>query len=171
MTRPYSQDLRKRVVGAVERGEMSRRQAAAHYGVGISTAIKWVRRWRRTGSVSAGKVGGYRPKKLVGPWRLWLLDRCRSGGFTLRGLVGELAERGLKVNYRVVWEFVHAEGFSHKKRRWSPANRTAPMWRAGARSGCVTATGSIPPAWSSLMRPGPRPTWHRSAAGRRAAKG
>jgi hypothetical protein len=26
--------------------------------------------------------------------------------FTLRGLVGELAERGLKVDYRVVWAFV-----------------------------------------------------------------
>jgi putative transposase len=171
MTQAYSKDLRERVVGAVERGEMSRRQAAAHYGVGISTAIKWVQRLRRTGSVEAGKIGGYRPKKLMGRWRLWLLERCRNGDFTLRGLVGELAERGLKVNYRVVWEFVHAEGFSHKKRRWSPANRTAPMWRAGARSGCVTATGSILHGWSSSMRPGPRQTWHRCVAGRRAVKG
>ena len=115
MTRPYSNDLRTRVVGAVERGEMSCRQAAAHYDVGISTAIRWVRRLRRTGSVSPDKIGGYRPKKLIGPWRLWLLDRCRDGGFTLRGLVVELAERGLKVDYRVVWAFVHAEQLSHKK--------------------------------------------------------
>ena len=117
MTRPYSSDLRERVVGSVERGELSRRQAAVHYGVGISTAIKWVQRLRRTGSVSPGKIGGYRPKKLIGPWRLWLLERCRSGAFTLRGLVGELAERGLKVDYRVVWAFVHAEKLGHKKRR------------------------------------------------------
>ena len=117
MTRPYSNDLRERVVGAVERGEMSRRQAAAHYGVGISTAIKWVQRVHRTGSVSPDKIGGYRPKKLIGPWRSWLLDRCRSSDFTLRGLVAELAEQGLKVDYRVVWEFVHAEKLSHKKRR------------------------------------------------------
>ena len=117
MTRPYSNDLRERVVGAVERGEMSRRQAASHYGVGISTAIKWVLRLRRTGSVSPSKIGGYRPKKLIGSWRLWLLERCRGGDFTLRSLVAELAERGLKVDYRVVWEFVHAEKLSHKKRR------------------------------------------------------
>ena len=117
MSRPYSNDLRERVVGAVERGEMSRRQAAAHYGVGISTAIKWVQRLHRTGSVSPSKIGGYRPKKLIGSWRTWLLDRCRGDDFTLRGLVGELAERGLKVDYRVVWEFVHAEKLSHKKRR------------------------------------------------------
>ena len=94
MTRPYSNDLRERVVGAVERGELSCRQAAAHYGVGISTAIKWVQRLRRTGSVSPSKIGGYRPKKLIGSWRLWLLDRCRGGDFTLRGLVAELAEPG-----------------------------------------------------------------------------
>jgi putative transposase len=117
MTRPYSNDLRERVVGAVSRGELSCRQAARHYDVGISTAIRWVRRLRRTGSVSPDKIGGYRPKKLIGPWRLWLLERCRGGDFTLRGLVAELAERGLKVDYRVVWGFVHAEQLSHKKRR------------------------------------------------------
>ena len=109
MTRPCSNDLRERVVGTVERGELSCRQAAAHYGVGISTAIKWVQRLRRTGSVSPSKIGGYRLKKLIGSWRLWLLERCRGGDFTLRGLVAELAERGLKVDYRVVWGFVRAE--------------------------------------------------------------
>ena len=54
---------------------------------------------------------------MIGPWRVWLLGRCRSGEFTLRGLVAELAARGLMVDYRVVWEFVHAEKLSHKKRR------------------------------------------------------
>jgi len=117
MTHPYSDDLRERVVGAVERGELSCRQAAAHYDVGLSTAIRWVQRMRRTGRVSPDKIGGYRPKKLIGAWRTWLLERCRSGEFTLRGLVVELAERGLKVDYRVVWAFVHAEKLSHKKRR------------------------------------------------------
>jgi putative transposase len=41
--------------------------------------------------------------------------------------VGELAERGLKVDYRSVWEFVHAEGLTYKKRRWSRASAPAPM--------------------------------------------
>jgi putative transposase len=117
MARPYSNDLRERVVGAVERGELSRRQAAARYGVGISTAIKWVQRLHHTGSVSPGKMGGHRPKKLSGAWRTWLLERCQGRDFTLRGLVAELGERGLKVDYRSVWEFVHAEKLSHKKRR------------------------------------------------------
>ena len=33
----------------------------------------------------------------------------------MRGLVAELAERGLKVDYWAVWNFVHAEKLSFKK--------------------------------------------------------
>lgn len=117
MARPYSNDLRERVVASVERDGLSRREAAARFGVGASTAVKWVQRVRKTGSVDPGQMGGHRPKKLSGAWREWLLGRCREDDFTLRGLVVELAERGLKVDYRSVWEFVHAEKLSHKKRR------------------------------------------------------
>jgi putative transposase len=117
MARPYSMDLRERVVGVVEREGLSRRQAAARFGVGIKTVIDWVRRFRETGSLAAKRMGGHRPKKISGTHRDWLLQRCRNEDFTLRGLVAELAERGLRVDYRVVWSFVHAEKLSHKKRR------------------------------------------------------
>jgi putative transposase len=117
MGKPYSVDLRERVVRAVIKGGLSCHQAAAQFGVAISTAINWVRRFRDTGSVEPDQVGGYRPKKISGAHRDWLVQRCRKADFTLRGLVAELAERGLKVDYRTVWEFVHAEKLSHKKRR------------------------------------------------------
>ena len=116
MARPYSLDLRERVIAAVEREGLSRRQAATRFGVGIKTAIDWVQRFRSTGSVAALPMGGQRPKKIVGEHRDWLVRRCRSD-FTLRGLVAELAERGLQVDYHTMWTFVHAEGLSHKKRR------------------------------------------------------
>ena len=86
-------------------------------GWGISTAILWVQRFRQTGSVEPDQIGGYKPKKISGRHRDWLVERCRTADFTLRGLVAELAERGLKVDYRTVWDFVHAEKLSHKKRR------------------------------------------------------
>jgi putative transposase len=117
MGRAHSVDLRERVVGAVCKGGLSCHPAAVQFGVGISTAILWVQRFRRTGSVEPDQIGGYKPKKISGPHRDWLLQRCRKADFTLRGLVAELAERGLKVDYRTVWEFVHAEKLSHKKRR------------------------------------------------------
>ena len=116
MARPLSIDLRERVVDAVVRGGLSCRKAAAGFGVGESTAIAWVARFRETGSVAPGQMGGHRPKKLIGGWREWLLERCRGRDFTLRGLVAELAERGMQVDYRTVWAFVHAEGLTHKKR-------------------------------------------------------
>jgi putative transposase len=98
--------------------------------VGISTAINWVKRLRETGSVAPGKMGGHKPKAISGERRLWLLQRMEDGDFTLRGLVAELAEHGLKVDYRSVWEFVHAEKLSFKKKRggW----RTRPSRRRAA---------------------------------------
>ena len=115
MARPYSDDLRERVVAAVERGGMSRNEAASLFGVAVNTAINWVARWRRTGSVAAGQMGGHKPRTLSGAHRDWLIERCRTGDFTIRGLVGELAERGVKVDYHSVWDFVHAENLSFKK--------------------------------------------------------
>lgn len=117
MGKPYSLDLRERVVRAVEEDGLSRHKAAERFGVSVSSAIKWVRRFHLTGSVAPGQMGGHRPKKIVGAHRDWLVARCTAGDFTLKGLVGELADRGLKVDYRTVWSFVHAEGLSFKKKR------------------------------------------------------
>ena len=126
MGKPYSLDLRTRVVAAIE-GGMSRNQAAKQFGVAISTAITWMRRVKETGSVSPGKMGGHKPKAISGEHAVWLAQRIRNGDFVLRGLVGELGERGLKVDYRSVWEFVHAEKPSFKKKRGG--------WRAGSSRG------------------------------------
>lgn len=134
MGKPYSMDLRERVVGAVEREGLSRRQAAARFGVSYSSAIAWVSRYRRTGSVAPGQMGGHKPKKIAGGHRDWLLARCRERDFTLRGLVAELAERGLKVDYRSVWNFVHAEKLSFKKNR---ARQRTGSSRRGAPAAAV----------------------------------
>jgi transposase len=100
---------------AVLNGGMSRNQAAKQFGVGISTAINWVKRQQETGSVAPGQMGGHKPKAISGEHQVFVLQRIKDGDFTLRGLVAELAERGLKVDYRSVWEFVHAEKLSFKK--------------------------------------------------------
>src|SRR3974377_2378447 len=104
MGKPYSMDLRERGVAAVA-GGMSRNRAAKQFGIGISTGISGVRRLVETGSIAPGKMGGHKPKASSGQHREWLLRRIKGGDFTLRGLVSELAARGLKVDYRSVWEF------------------------------------------------------------------
>jgi transposase len=134
MGKPYSIDLRERVVAAVQTGGLSCNQAAKQFGVGISTAINWVKRWRQTGNIAPGKMGGHKPKAISGEHRFWLLQRIKDGDFTLRGLVAELAGRGLKVDYRSVWEFVHAEKLSFKKKRGGWRTRSS---RRRAATGAV----------------------------------
>ena len=117
MAKPLSMDLRARVVAAVEEDGLSRRAAASRFGVGVSTAIDWVRRFRDTGSAAPGQMGGHKPKALRDAHESWLRQRLGERQFTLRGLVAEFAERGLKVDYRSIWNFVHAEKLSFKKNR------------------------------------------------------
>ena len=115
MGKPYSIDLRERAVAAVLKEGLSRHELAARFGIAPSTVINWVRRFGETGSVAPGQMGGRKPKAIAGEHAAFLARRVRDGAFTLRGLVGELAARGLKADYRSVWNFVHAEKLSFKK--------------------------------------------------------
>lgn len=114
MSRPYSMDLRERAVARVLAGE-SVRSVAAKLSVSAASVVRWSQRHRRTGSAAPGKIGGHR-RPVLGGHRDWLIERAKTD-FTLRGLVAELAERGVKVDYVQVWRFVHAEGLSFKKKR------------------------------------------------------
>ena len=100
MGRPYSIDLRERVVALVLEGGQSRNKAARHFAVAVSTVESWVKRYQETGSVEPGQMGGHKPKAIRGDHEAFLTRRVREGAFTLRGLVRELAGRGLKVDYR-----------------------------------------------------------------------
>jgi putative transposase len=124
MARPYSLDLRERAVARVEAGE-SVRFVARVLNISPSSVVKWWQRFKATGSPAAGKMGGYRPRVLVGEHAAFLRERIAQGGFTLRSLVAELAGRGLKVDYRTVWAFVHREGLSFKKNRSAKRAREA----------------------------------------------
>jgi transposase len=132
MARAYSIDLRERVIFAIQSG-MSCHQAAAQFRVAVSTAVRWAQQFRSTGSAAPGRMGGHRPKGIRGEHRDWLIKRCQSSDFTLRGLIVELAERGLKVGYRSVWTFVHAEGLSYKKKPHRPRTGSS-RHRAAARA-------------------------------------
>lgn len=112
MTRPYSMDLRDRALARVLAGE-SVRSVATTLSISAATVVRWSQRYRALGSAAPGKIGGHKVGILT-DHRDWLLERVKSD-FTLRGLVAELAERGVKVDYVQVWRFAHAEGLSFKK--------------------------------------------------------
>lgn len=133
MTKAISMDLRSRAMVRLSAGESVRAVAAA-LSVAPSSVVKWSLRLRRTGSVAPGKIGGYVPAKIRGEHRDWLIARTAAEAFTLRGLVAELAERGLTVDYRTMWKFVHAHGLSFKKNR---AGERAGPHRRGAQTAAL----------------------------------
>ena len=128
MGRPYSMDLRQRVVDAIDAG-MSCREAAGHFDIGISTAIHWAKRQADTGSAAALPMGTTHPYSLAGEAD-WLRARlAQKPDITLRALLAELHERRVNVSYHPVWHFVHHAGLSFKKK---PARQRARAARRGA---------------------------------------
>ena len=115
MSRPYSLDLRERVVSAVAGGS-SCRQVARRFEISVASVVKWSQRHRRTGSAAAKPMGGRRPFAAAGQ-RDWLLLRiAEKPDLTLRGLVDELGERGVTVSYYAVWNLLQHEGITFKKK-------------------------------------------------------
>ena len=114
MARPYSIDLRDRVVASVGSGRTCRATAAL-FGVSVSSVVKWSQRFRTTGSAAAYWMGGHRRRVLAGE-RDWLLARlAEKPDLTLRALVAELVERGVPASYGAVWRLLKAEGITVKK--------------------------------------------------------
>jgi transposase len=125
MAGALSQDLRDRVIDAVVEGGMSRRGAAARFGVSESVAIKWVERFERTGSRTAGQMGGHKRLKLD-PHREFLAAcHAEKPDVTLQALCDRLrAERGVKADTSLMSRFLRRMGLTPKKRRWLRGNRT-----------------------------------------------
>jgi transposase len=126
MPKPYSQDLRDRVIDAVERGEMSRRAAARRYEISESVAIKWLERVERDGWREPVGHGGHRASKLM-PHRDFLqAARTEKTDVTLQALCDRLsAERGVKADTSMMSRFFRKIGVTFKKRPLSRASRTA----------------------------------------------
>lgn len=119
MTRPLSNDLRERVVAAIEAGE-SCRSVAVRFGIAVSSAVKWSQRYRSSGSVAPGKMGGHR-KRILEPHRAFIVERInQTPHVSLHGLKEELAARGVKVSHDTVWQFLRREGLRFKKNTVRP---------------------------------------------------
>jgi transposase len=122
----YSEDLRIRVIAAVECGA-SRRAAAAQFGVGVSSAIRWVAAFRETGRTSALLQGGdTRREKIEDHADLLLAAMDETPDTSLeeyRALL--LRERGVSFAASTVWRFFHRRRITVKKRPPMRASRHA----------------------------------------------
>ena len=116
MTKPLDPDLRRRVAAAVDAGA-SCRSVAARFDVSESAVIKLMRRYRATGSLAPGKIGGHR-RPILEAERGWLMQRiAEQADITVRALTDELAERGIVVSHVSVWNLLRRENQTHKKKR------------------------------------------------------
>ena len=113
----YSNDLRVRVIQVVESGAAAR-AAARQFVIGDSTAIRWVKRWRETGSVEAKSIKGQSRSPLK-RHEEWLLDLVRQEpDLTLEEIQRRLLdERQQKAGIGSVWRFFDRHGISFKKKR------------------------------------------------------
>ena len=136
--RPYSDDLRERVVTAVA-GGCSRRAAAARFAVSASSAIRWVELHEETGSVSR-RPRGRKSRSPLEPHASWLLELVeREPDLTLAEIVERLFQDvGVRTTDSSVDRFFKRHNVSFKKN--SARSRAGATRRGG---GAATLEGRI----------------------------
>ena len=126
MTRALSNDLRHRVISAVDEG-MSRRASAERFGVAPSTAVRWVQQWRQTGRIAPRPQGGDKRSHRIEAHAdeiLALVDETPD--MTLAEVVAHLERaHGLRVAQSTVWRFFERRGITLKKNRTRQRARAA----------------------------------------------
>ncbi len=109
MTKPCPMELRERAERFVSVGE-SRYAVAKRREISVSYLVKWLSRHCDTSTVKPAKIGGNVAPKIAGAQRDWVLEQIKSRDVTLQGLADEVVIRGLKVDYRTMWNIVHRGG-------------------------------------------------------------
>jgi transposase len=113
------------MIDAVEGERMSCRAAARRFEISCSVAIKWLQRYRRTGSRTPVGTGGHRPSKLKPHRDVIERARCEQSDITLEALCRGLSEEpGVKADTSMMSRFLRREGITLKKRRSTQASRT-----------------------------------------------
>jgi len=131
MPRPYSDDLRERVIEAVEAGA-SRREAAESFNLSASSAVKWLQRWRDTGSARAKPSGGSTsPLEKHAEWLLALVGE--QPDLTLDEIVAAMRKHRIPGSRTAVWRFFERHNVTVKKKPTRGGTGTA-----GRRPGAPT---------------------------------
>jgi len=111
----FGEDLRKRVVSAVEAGGRYT-EVSKIFSVSIASISRWCGRVSETGSVAAYQIGGHKTHVLTASHAEWIKARwAADASIPLRTLQRELAAQDTIVSYGALWNFVHAQGLSFKK--------------------------------------------------------
>ena len=146
MTRPYSVDLRERMVRAVEAGA-SRRATAAKFEVSPSCVVKLMQRWRQRGTLAArsGSAAAGAPSSPTHAERVHAL-LAATPDLTIAELQSRLAAEGIAVSPSAISRFLKACGLTRKKRPQHAAEQDRPDVAAARRAWRAAAAGAEPGA-------------------------
>ena len=126
MARTLSQDLRDRVLAAID-GGLSCRAASARFGVSVSSAIRWRQRVREHGHAVAKPRGGDRHSGKIEAHNGFIRELiAEQGDMTLVEVQARLIERGALVGIGTVHRFFVRHVITRKKRPGTRSSRTAP---------------------------------------------
>src|ERR1700682_3114993 len=126
MGKPYSDDLRGRVIGAAQDGATIP-ETAEQLGVSISSVVRFRRLHRETGSVSPAKFGGYKDFALAAHEALVRQLVAGQPDITLAELVDRLAKKKITVGKSSIARFLHHLKLPFKKK--SAGGRAGPPGR------------------------------------------
>ena len=126
MPKPLSFDLRSRVLAAVD-GGLSCRQAAGHFGVSPSSAIRWVALRRSGGDARPRRQGGDRLSHRTEAHAALIHAALEDlPDITLSEIKQRLAAQGALVSIASLWRFFRRHKITRKKRLRMLSSRTAP---------------------------------------------
>ena len=132
MPKPYSEDLRERVIEAVESGA-SRREAAENFRLSPSSAVRWWRRWHDTGTAKAKPSGGSKsPLEEHAEWLLRLV--AEQPDLTLDEIVAAMRKRRIPGSRTAAWRFFERHNLTYKK---STGSRQLPCANEVPSVACV----------------------------------
>ena len=127
MSKSLSVDLRERVIAVID-GGLSRRQAAARFGVSVSSAIRWHTLARRSGNATPKRQGGDRRSGRIEAQAAVILDAvAKRSDITLAELRELLAGRGVSVGIATLWRFFARRKITLKKSPGMRRSRIVPM--------------------------------------------
>ena len=122
MAKPYSEDLRRRVVEAIDNGATIP-DAAEQCGVSISSVVRFLRLHRDTGSVNAAQFGGYKEYVLAPHEELVRSLIQEQPDITLAELEARLAKKKVLVGKSSISRFLNHLKLPFKKKVCRPPNR------------------------------------------------
>jgi transposase len=132
MAKPYSQDLRERVIAAVEAGH-TQTDVAAMLKIGRRTVVNYVKRWRTTGHVEPAKFGGHKKHKLADHANKVKALIDAEPDQTIAELHARLEAERIKVSASAVDRFLRASGLTYKKNSVRHRTKTQRRGRGSCR--------------------------------------